>query len=105
MEPRVAVARSGFELPAGTFSIGREAFPQFTYFARLGVHVQSDQVIVANPDARYVETALAALAEACRQLGVTEATIAFVATLTPPPATGLRYGFKGAYTTDRPNMI
>jgi hypothetical protein len=105
MEPRIAVARSGLELPEGTFSIGREAFPQFTFFARLGVHVQSDQVRVANPDPLYVETALAVLTEACRQLGVPEATIAFVDTVVPPPTTGLRYGFKGAYTTDRPNMI
>lgn len=89
----------------GTFSIGREAFPQFAFFKRLGVHVQSDQVRVANPDPAYVETALDALAEACEQLGVPEAYVAFVDTVVPPPAVGLRYGFKGAFTTDYPNVV
>jgi hypothetical protein len=89
----------------GTFTIGREAFPQFAWFARLGVHVQSDQVRVAHPDPEYVETALTALTEACLQLDVPEASIAFVDTIVPPPAFGLRYGFKGAYTTDYPEII
>ena len=39
------------------------------------------------------------------QLGVPEAYIAFVDTVIPPPAVGLRYGFKGAFTTDRPTVI
>ena len=89
----------------GTFTIGRDAFPQVAWFARLGVHVQSDQVRVAHPDPEYVETALNALTEACRQLDVPEASIAFVDTVVPPPAVGLRYGFKGAYTTDYPEII
>ena len=89
----------------GTFTIGRDAFPQFAWFARLGVHVQSDQVRVAHPDREYVETALTALSEACLQLDVPEASIAFVDTVVPPPAVGLRYGFKGAYTTDYPKII
>ena len=34
-----------------------------------------------------------------------EASIAFVDTVIPPPTSGLRYGFKGAYTTDHPTVI
>jgi hypothetical protein len=89
----------------GTFAIGRDAFPQFAFFKRLGVHVQSDQVRVAHPDPEYVEIALNALAEACLQLDVPEASVAFVDTVVPPPAFGLRYGFKGAFTTDYPAII
>ncbi len=105
MEPRVSVANLNIESRDGTFTIGREDFPQFSWFARLGVHVQSDQVRVAHPDAAYVEAGLAALDEACRQLGVPEAQIAFVDTVIPPPTRGLRYGFQGAFTTDRPTVI
>jgi hypothetical protein len=105
MEPRVCVAELDIESPDGTFTIGRDEFPGFARFARLGVHVQSDHVRVAHPDAAYVETALTALAEACRELGVPEACIAFVDTVVPPPTTGLRYGFKGSFTTDRPTWI
>lgn len=104
-EPRVGVASLKVDSADGTFTIGRDAFPEFTRFARLGVHVQSDQVRLANPDPAYVETALAVLAESCRQLGVPEAYIAFVDTVVPPPARGLRYGFKGAFTTDHPTWI
>jgi hypothetical protein len=104
-EPRVGVASLTVESADGTFTIGREAFPAFTSFARLGVHVQSDQVRLAHPDPTYVATALAALAEACRQLGVPEAHVAFVDTVVPPPTKGLRYGFKGAFTTDHPTWI
>jgi hypothetical protein len=105
MEPRVAVADFRPDTADGTFQIGRESFPEFAFLKRLGVHVQSDQVRVAHPDPAYVETALAVLAEACRQLGVPEASIAFVDTVIPPPTSGLRYGFKGAYTTDHPTVI
>ena len=105
MEPRVAVADFRPDTADGTFQIGRESFPEFAFLKRLGVHVQSDQVRVANPDPAYVETALVVLAEACRQLGVPEASIAFVDTVIPPPTSGLRYGFKGAYTTDHPTVI
>jgi hypothetical protein len=105
MEPRVAIAGLNVESADGIFMIGREEFPQFSWFARLGVHVQSDQVRVANPDPAYVETALAALAEACTQLSVPEAYVAFVDTVTPPPAHGLRYGFKGSFTPDHPTWI
>ena len=105
MKPRVSVAQVGIDLPDGTFVIGRDAFPQFGLFEHLGVHVQSDRVRVADPDPVYVRTGLAVLEEACRQLGVPKASIAFVDTVVPPPATGLRYGFKGAYTTDYPPMI
>ena len=105
MEPRVGIAKLDIDTPDGTFTIGREAFPQFSWYARLGVHVQSDQVRVANPDPAYVETALTALAEACAQLDVPEAYVAFVDAVTPPPAYGLRYGFKGAFTTDQPTVI
>ena len=103
--PRVGVARVPVESADGTFSIGREAFPEFGFLKRFGVHVQSDQVRVATPDPVYVETALTALDEACQQLGVPEARIAFVDTVIPPPTTGLRYGFKGAFTTDYPTVI
>jgi len=105
MEPRVTVADFRPDTADGTFQIGRESFPEFAFLKRLGVHVQSDQVRVANPDPAYVETALAVLAEACRQLGVPEASIAFVDTVIPPPTSGLRYGFKGAFTTDHPTVI
>jgi hypothetical protein len=103
--PRVGVARIPLESANGIFSIGREGFPQFGFFQRLGVHVQSDQVRVAHPEPEYVETALTALTEACVELGVPEASIAFVDTVEPPPAFGLRYGFKGSYTTDYPTII
>jgi hypothetical protein len=105
MEPRVAVADLDIESADGAFTIGRDAFPGFAFFAKLGVHVQSDQVRVAHPDPAYVEIALTALAEACRELGVPEASIAFVDTVVSPPASGLRYGFKGSFTTDRPTWI
>src|SRR5580765_5893697 len=86
MEPRVAVATIPVDSPDGIFTIGREAFPEFNFFRRLGVHVQSDRVRVAHPDRAYVERALAVLAEACEQLDVPEAQIAFVDTVVPPPA-------------------
>jgi hypothetical protein len=105
MNPRVGIARLTPEAPDGTFTIGREAFPEFAHYERLGVHVQSDRVRPASPDPVYVETALATLAEACTELGVPEADIAFVDALVPPPPYGLRYGFKGAYTTDHPTWI
>lgn len=105
MRPRVGVARIKLDDPDGTFSIGREDFPQFGFFQRLGVHVQSDLVKVAEPDPAYVRTALRALAEACEELEVPEASIAFVDTVVPPPAYGLRFGFKGAYTTEYRGII
>jgi len=105
MKPRVAVANVAVDAADGTFAIGHDAFPQFTSLKGLGVHVQSEQVRVANPDPAYVETALTVLAEACLQLGVPEASVAFVDTVVPPPASGLRFGFKGAFTTDYPTVI
>jgi hypothetical protein len=105
VQPRVGVADLDIESADGTFTIGRDEFPQFAYLARRGVHVQSDQVRIAHPDPAYVATALTALAEACVELGVPEAYVAFVDTVVPPPATGLRYGFKGSFTTDRPTWI
>ena len=105
MKPRVAVAKISIDTPDGTFPIGRELFPDFEALERAGVHVQSDRVKPAHPDARYVETALKALAEACEELGVPEARVAFVETPTSPPAFGLRYGFKGAFTTEYPTIV
>jgi hypothetical protein len=105
VNPRVAVAKVTLDSADGTFAIDREAFPHFGFFKRLGVHVQSDRVKPAHPDPAYVETALTALAEACRQLGVPEASVAFVDTVEPPPATGLRFGFKGAFTTEYPAIV
>ena len=105
MEPRVGVAHIEVSAADGTFAIGREAFPEFERYARLGVHIQSDEVRIATPPPRYVETALAALANACRELGISHADIAFVDTVVAPPQFGLRYGFKGSCTTDRPEVI
>jgi len=105
MEPRIGVGAMPFESADGTFTIGREAFPDFGRLARLGVHIQSDRVRVAHPDPEYVRTALDALGEACRELDIGEASIVFVDTVEPPPAVGLRYGFKGSYTTDYPTII
>lgn len=105
MRPRVGVATIKLDDPDGTFSIGRDDFPQFGFFQRLGVHVQSDLVKVAEPDPAYVETALRALAEACAELDVPAASVAFVDTVVPPPAYGLRFGFKGAYTTEYRGII
>jgi hypothetical protein len=105
MEPEVRVGDVPIDVPDGTFSIGRDSFPDFDAFEHVGVHVQGDQVRVAHPDPDYVETALTALAEACRELGVPKAEIAFVDTVVPPPVFGLRYGFKGAFTTDYPTLI
>jgi hypothetical protein len=104
-EPRVGIAHIEVTAADGTFTIGREAFPDFERYERLGIHVQSDQVRIATPPASYVEAALTALAEACRELGVPHADIAFVDTVVDPPRVGLRYGFMGAYTTDRPEVI
>jgi hypothetical protein len=105
VKPRVAVAKVTLDSADGTFAIGRDAFPLFRFFHRLGVHVQSDRVKPAHPDPQYVETALTALAEACLELGVPEASVAFVDTVEPPPATGLRFGFKGAFTTEYPAIV
>jgi hypothetical protein len=105
MRPRVGVARIRLDSADGTFAIDRDAFPQFELLGRMGVHVQSDQVRAARPDREYVEMALDTLAEACEQLDVPEASVAFVDTVVPPPASGLRFGFKGAYTTDYPAII
>ena len=105
MEPRVGIAHIEVTAGDGTFTIGREAFPDFERYARLGVHVQSDRVRIATPPANYVEAALTALADACRELGIPHCDVAFVDTVVSPPPFGLRYGFKGAYTTDRPEVI
>jgi hypothetical protein len=105
MEPRVGIAHIEVTAADGTFTIGRETFPDFERYARMGVHIQSDQVRIATPPSDYVEAALTALAGACRELGVPHADIAFVDTVVSPPRFGLRYGFKGAYTTDRPEVI
>jgi hypothetical protein len=105
MQPRVGIAHIEVSAADGTFTIGREHFPDFSRYARLGVHIQSDEVRIATPSPEYVEAALTALADACRELGVPHADIAFVDTVEPPPKVGLRYGFKGAYTTDRPTVI
>ena len=105
MEPRVAVAEMPRGSADGTLEIGREDFPEFDRFARLGVHIQSEQVRAAHPDPAYVEAALLALTEACRELEVAEASIVFVDTVEPPPRYGLRYGFQGSYTTDYPTIV
>ena len=105
MKPKVAVADLPIDTPDGTFSIGQELFPEFEALRRGHVHVQDDIVRIAHPDPTYVETALTALAEACVELGVPGAQIAFIDTVIPPPRFGLRYGFKGAYTTDFPTVI
>ena len=105
MQPRVAVANLSVSTPDGTFPIGLEAFPQFEEMRALGVHVQSDRVRVAHPPDPYVEAALSALTEACTELGVPEAFIAFVETVEPPPTVGLRYGLQGGFTTDQPTSI
>jgi hypothetical protein len=105
MKPRVAVANVTVDSADEVFAIGQEAFPRFAVLRRLGVHVQSEQVRVADPDPHYVETALTALTEACLQLGVPEASVAFVDTVVPPPASGLRFGFKGAFTPEYPTVI
>ena len=105
LEPRVGIAHIEVAAADGTFTIGREMFPDFDRYARLGVHVQSDQVRIATPPPEYVEAALTALAEACRELAVPHADIAFVDTVVAPPKFGLRYGFKGSYTTDEPTVI
>ena len=103
--PRVAVAKVSVAAPDGTFSIGRELFPQFEEMRALGIHVQSDRVRVADPSPAYVDAALASLREACIELGVPEALVAFIETVDRPPRFGLRYGFQGGFTTDVPNQI
>jgi hypothetical protein len=105
MEPRVRVTEIPVVAADGTFTIGRDDFPDFARLARLGVHVQSDRVRIAHPEQQYVETALAALDEACQQLDVPEASVVFVDTVEQPPARGLRYGFKGSFTPDYPTII
>jgi len=57
VQPRVSVGTIPLESPDGIFTIGRDAFPNFSWFAHLGVHVQSDRVRVAHPDEAYVENA------------------------------------------------
>ena len=105
MEPKISVGKIPLESADGIFIIGRDAFPSFSRFAALGVHVQSDRVRVAQPDQAYVERGLTALAEACRELGIPEASIVFVDTVEPPPTFGLRYGFKGSFSPDHPTII
>ena len=105
MQPQVGVATIKVDSADGTFTIGREEFPDFSWYARLGVHVQSDRVRIATPTPAYVEAALTALTDACRELDVPKAEIAFVDTVDAPPTVGLRYGFKGAFTTDEPTVI
>jgi hypothetical protein len=105
VEPRVGIAHIEVTAADGTLTIGREAFPDFERYARLGVHIQSDRVRIATPPAEYVEAALTVLADACRELDIPHADIAFVDTVVPPPRFGLRYGFKGSYTMDRPDVI
>ena len=105
MEPLVGVAQPPGASADGTFIIGRETFPEFDAYRRLGVHIQSDRVRIAKPDPAYLETALTALRGAARELGVPEAYVVFVDTVVPPPTVGLRYGFKGAFTTDYPTLI
>jgi len=105
MEPRVGIAHIEVTAADGTFTIGRESFPDFERYARMGVHIQSDHVRIATPPHAYVEAALSALLQACRELAVPHADIAFVDTVIPPPPSGLRYGFKGGYTTDEPTTI
>ena len=105
MQPRVAVANLSVSTPDGTFPIGLEAFPRFEEMRAMGVHVQSDRVRVAHPPDPYVEAALSALTEACSELGVPEAFIAFVETVEQPPTVGLRYGLQGGFTTDLPTYI
>lgn len=105
MQPRVEVANLTLAASDGSFLIGRDAFPRFAAMAARGVHVQSDRVRVAHPAPAYVEAGLAALADACIQLGVPEASVAFVETVVDPPKVGLRYGFQGAFTTDLPSVI
>ena len=105
MQPRVAVARLDVSSPDGTFSIGREAFPEFERMRAHGVHIQSDRVRAAFPSEAYVQAALLALKEAAIELGVPEALVAFVETVDRPPRFGLRYGFQGGFTTDIPNQI
>ena len=103
--PRIGVARVGVAGPDGTFSIGRELFPEFEAMRARGVHVQSDRVRVADPSPTYVDAALSALTDACIELGVPEALVAFVETVDRPPTFGLRYGFQGGFTTDAPDRI
>ena len=105
VQPRVAVAQLRVSAPDATFSIGRELFPQFEEMRARGVHVQSDRVRAAFPPEAYVETALSALTEACVELAVPEAYVAFVETVDRPPTFGLRYGFQGGFTTDVPDRI
>jgi hypothetical protein len=105
MEPRVGIAHIEVTAADGTFTIGREAFPDFDRYARMGVFIQSDHVRIATPPPDYVEAALTALADACRELDIPHADVAFVDTVVPPPRFGLRYGLKGSYTTDRPEVI
>lgn len=105
MTPLVGVADVKVESADGIFQIGRDAYPQFAWLKRLGVRVQSDEVRLADPDPAYVAAALAALSEACTQLGVPESSIVFVDIVIPPPVTSLRFGFKGAFTTDDPTLV
>jgi hypothetical protein len=105
MEPRVGIAHIEVTSADGSLSIGRDEFPDFDRYARLGIHIQSDKVRIATPPRTYVEAGLAALAEACGELGVPHADIAFVDTVVAPPTSGLRYGFKGAFTSDEPTTI
>jgi hypothetical protein len=103
--PRVAVATVPVSSSDGTFTIDRDAFPQFEEMRRLGIHVQSERVRIAHPAEAYVEAGLSALREACVELGIPEAYLTFVETVEPPPTVGLRYGFQGSYTTDMPNHV
>jgi hypothetical protein len=105
MEPTSPGRDAEGRRPDGTFLIGREEFPHFSRYARMGIHVQSDVVRVAEPDAVYVETALAALAEACRELDVPEAEIAFVDTSWRHRPSGCGTASRGAFHDRQPTVI
>ena len=105
MKPRVAVADLSVATPDGTFPIGRDALANIEQMRAMGMQIQSDRVREAHPPDGYVEVGLSALRQACVELEVPEAFIAFVETVEQPRAVGLRYGLQGGFTTDFPNQI
>jgi hypothetical protein len=104
-KPRIAVADLSVATPDGTFPIGLDGLPRIEQMRALGMQIQSDRVREAHPPDRYVEVALLALTEACIELGVPEAFVAFVETVESPTPVGLRSGLQGGFTTDFPNLV
>ena len=103
-QPRVSVGRLPLESPDGTFVIGRETFPEFDCFQRRECSPIGSRP-PGEPRSCLCRDRADRVREAAHELGVSEVSVVFVDTVSAAARVGLRYGFKGAYTTDYPTLI